>query len=105
MISMQPKYKKNSLKFIIQQLLTGRLAPIKASGYNNTTGDACSDGKNISGKRPESIREKILTGTHMKISDEEFDKVMVCLYGEANKEFTINPKEFSEYWNTVNLMI
>ena len=62
---------------------------------------AYNDGKTISGKIPETIREKILIGTHMKLGDEEFDLLKVCLYGDANKEYTINPKEYKEFWNTV----
>jgi hypothetical protein len=62
---------------------------------------AYNDGKTISGKIPETIREKILIGTHMKLGDEEFDLLKVCLYGEAEKEYTINPKEYTEFWNTV----
>ncbi|MGE0090744.1 MAG: hypothetical protein AB7S50_14825 [Bacteroidales bacterium] len=62
---------------------------------------AYKDDKTITGKIPEFIREKVLIGTHMKLGNEEFDKLNVCFYGEANKEYTINPKEYSEFWTNI----
>ncbi|MFA6401059.1 MAG: fibronectin type III domain-containing protein [Salinivirgaceae bacterium] len=62
---------------------------------------AYNEGKTVIGKVPESLNEKILIGTQLKLGDVEYDKIMVCLYGEANKDYTINPKEYSEFWYTV----
>lgn len=63
----------------------------------NAIKKAYKDGKTITGKIPESIREKILTGTFMKLGEEEFDKLLVCFYGDSNKDYIINPKKYSEF--------
>jgi len=37
----------------------------------------------------------------MKLGSGEFDIIKVCLYGESNKEYTINPNEYTKFWNAV----
>ncbi|MGE0089782.1 MAG: fibronectin type III domain-containing protein [Bacteroidales bacterium] len=63
---------------------------------------AYKDDKIITGKIPKSLIDKILEANLIKLGETDFKKVYVIYYGEENKDYTIKPTKYDDFYYTVH---